>query len=638
MRLDLFRRQSASSLRQFWTVCVLLALVPRTYGGPPDAGPWKVLPLRGQTQFVFASAAVPEVIGEFNAHLDMMAERELGNGIDVMFGPAPQLVSQYHSVANRGLAAVAWHNTAFPGIFRPGNPGFPDATLSILQILDKPGAPAPVHFGEWDYAFHNLLGIGNKGYAVTPTSKQQAYNYLKAYYEERNTTYGGRLLSVTGHSQYEVYAAEWGTQDIGLELGENIRFSQLKMSMARGAGRQWDLPWSVQVSPWFHGSLTTTGPLTGGPGNARGANAGHSQSLYERLWYHSWFAGAAMVTPEGGSAYLFEEKGAAPYTLTALGHVANSFFRFTNDHDRGIPYTPVAVVIDRYAGYNAYEDKPWGVLAKTTGDQQLHDLFQRQIFPGSGDSNNPDAANPEAPYLVSTPYGEIFDILLSTVPGAKLSAYPEVLLAGDMTFDASLVSQLELALRSGSHLMMSQAHAAGFGANLARLQAAGNVEVLAPWINPATGRPAAISNARLAALAEEHLPIDVSGGTIEYQINRNDEGWVVELINNRGITKKPDLPVVIDASAIAQVFLTPREGVLYAFDWKTGAVLPTAGSTWRLALGPGEVKYIQFVVPEPTSILLFTIGGLWVWRAGLINLKAGSRHTIRRDRRMPTHD
>jgi len=603
-------------------LAVAFAHATQLFAAPGTGSDWNVVPMPGQTEFIFASGAPPEDVAGMNAHLDWIAANNFGNGLDVFLGPASYTVPQYQSVANRGLYSVQWHNTAFPGIYSPNRPGFTAAEWGYLAILDKPNAPAAVHFGEWDYTFHHLLGNSRNGWGPNPpTTKVEAYTRLKAYYQERNATYQGRLYSVLGHSQYEPYSAEWGTIGIGLELGENIKFSQLKMAMARGASRQWDIPWSMQFSAWFAGSLTTTGPLTGGPYNARGADAGHSRNLFERMWYHSWFAGAGMVTTEGGGFYLFEEGGAAPYTLTTLGRIAKNFNQFATSHDRGVPYTPLAVVLDKYAGYNAFDDLPWGILPKTAGDQQLHDLFQRQLFPGSAASNAPEVANPEAPYLVNTPYGEMSDVLLSTVTASKLSKYPEVLLAGDMTFDAAWVNELELTLRAGSRLLLSQAHATALGTtNLSRLQTAGRVEILAPWLNLSTGRLAAISNDRLAQIAAEHLPIGVSGVTVEYQINRNDEGWVIELINNRGVTKKGHLPAEIDVTVASTVTMTPRVDVLYVYNWKTGAVLLPAGSTWSMTLGPGAIQYLQFVTPLDADFNLdgYVDDADWeVWHAGL---------------------
>ncbi len=48
-------------------------------------------------------------------------------------------------------------------------------------------------------------------------------------------TFLGRVISVTGHSHYEAYAGEWGARCIGLEVGENIAFSQSKLAFAKKA-------------------------------------------------------------------------------------------------------------------------------------------------------------------------------------------------------------------------------------------------------------------------------------------------------------------------------------------------------------------------------------------------------------------
>jgi len=54
-------------------------------------------------------------------------------------------------------------------------------------------------------------------------------------------------------------------------VGENIAFTQSKIAFARGASRQWQRPWSLQVSPWLAGSCTTSGPL-------------RKEGLYARGW------------------------------------------------------------------------------------------------------------------------------------------------------------------------------------------------------------------------------------------------------------------------------------------------------------------------------------------------------------------
>jgi hypothetical protein len=583
-------------------------------------GPAQVRPLAGQTGFTLASYGSPASLPALAQFTTMLADRGLGNGIDL--GPTPNAST---AAAYAHIRELGWSFTAWPGPADHqvgGGSRLAPADAAVLATLDRPDVRTPIHFGEWGYFFHELSwnadyfasiypgqpvasyahlmqAPGSKGYDTPPVDRADAYRQMKAYYDERQAAWDGRIGSVTGHSHYEAYAAEWGTPTIGLEIGENIRFTQSKFAFARGAARQWDKPWSTQVSPWFHGALTTAGPLTGGPGNARGQDAGHSFSFYRRAWLHSWFAGAARVTPEFSTGNLFET-ASAPWNLTPLGELAVETAEIMRTRDRGVPYTPVAIVLDHLAGYNAYQDKPWGVFSKTAGDRQVYDLFQQQLFPGSANSNNPDAANPEAPYLVATPYGEMFDVLLSTAPGDKLAAYPEILLAGDVAFSAPFIDALAEALAAGSRLLLQQQHVDALGpAQFNRLQAAGATQVLAPWVNPATGRPAAISNSLLSQLNSQHLPIALSGDAVQYQVNRNAEGWVVELINNDGITKKPHLPVVIDPQAIARVLLRPQVDVVAAYDWLTGERFDLGLEAWNIAIAPGDVRYIQLVLgPE----------------------------------------
>jgi hypothetical protein len=420
---------------------------------------------------------------------------------------------------------------------------------------------------------------------------------VKHYFTSKSRDLLGRVMSVTGHSHYEAYAAEWGARCIGLELGENIAFTQSKLAFARGAAKQWRKPWSVQVSPWFAGACTTSGPLRFDDGDARGLDAGHSLSFYERMWLHAWFAGAALVTPENSIAIFFE-KPEAPWTLTPHGEKAAEVFAFIQTHNRGVPYTPVAVVLDRLAGYNAYMDKPWGILEPTAGDREIRDLFDFQLFPGSDHIHiPPDPANPEGSYLRPTPYGEIFDVVLTSVPPEVLPSYPVILMVGDIEFDNAFLGELEKALRRGSRVLMSPRHRAALAAEFDRIDRQGEVEVLEPWTNPSTARPAAVSNERLARLCRELLPVTVEGDAVQYQVNRLPTGWAVEIVNNRGVSKKKDEPAVTDPSAVARVTLRPRIRCASIKEWRSGRDYSPTASV-ELEVGPGATAFLQLHVAK----------------------------------------
>jgi len=578
---------------------------------------FQVVPVPGCTGVVFTMYGAPGELEPLKQLVQVMREQRLGNGFDP--GPTPhpsqKPVFDY-------LAGVGWPVMCYPGCadmqIKGGRCVLGAENEAALAAMDRAHVFSAVQLGEWGYYFHNLSPNeswwhdvygkefeqfnhlmkppGLAGYERRPASRRECFEVLKDYFTSRSRDLLGRVISVTGHSHYEAYAGEWGARCIGLEVGENIAFTQSKFAFARGASRQWQLPWSVQVSPWFSGACTTSGPLRREGGGARGLDAGHSLSLYERLWLHSWFAGAAMVTPENSIAIFFE-KTAVPWALTAHGLKAVEVFQFMRTHERGVPFTPVAVVLDHLAGYNGYMDKPWGILDPTAGDRQVRDLFDCQLFPGSDHIHQrPDPNNPESSYLRPTPYGEIFDVQLTSASAEMLSSYPVLVLAGDIEFDEEIITKLERALKQGSTVLFGAAHQAILGPRFARLANHPRAEVLQPWTNPATGRSTAISNSQLQRLAHQALPVEVSGDPVQYQVNRTTNGWVIELVNNAGVTKKPDQPASTDPTATARVVLRPKIHFTAAREWRSGRSYTKPGEV-RLEVGPGATEFVEFVCP-----------------------------------------
>jgi len=254
----------------------------------------------------------------------------------------------------------------------------------------------------------------------------------------------------------------------------------------------------------------------------------------------------------------------------------------------------VAILLDQLAGYNGYMDKPWGILEPTAGDREIRDLFDHQLFPGAdhihGKSNRD---NPEAAYLRPTPFGESFDVLLTCVQPGMLTNYPVILVAGDVDFTDATVARLEEALRRGSTVLLSERHRDALGARFKSLAKQGRLEVLEPWINPATTRPAAISDQRLARLIHEAQPVEVRGDAIQYQFNRTPTGWVVELVNNQGVSKQPDQPAVIDPEAKARVALKPKVRFTSVREWRS-KVVPERAKEIVVEIGPGQSEFVEF--------------------------------------------
>jgi hypothetical protein len=608
-----------------WTGAASLGLIVSSAGVHAAADPfkdpgtlaselWQPRLLPGQREFVFTMYGAPAELNALRQLVALMQEQKLGNGFDP--GPAARAVNK---PVFDYLATIGWPVIAYPGCADMqvnGGCVLAPEDEAALVALDAAGVFNAVQLGEWGYYFHNLAcnepwwrevygkdfdahrhlmkPPGLAGYTRRPANRRECFEILKDYFTSRNRALLNRTISVTGHSHYEAYAAEWGARCVGLEVGENIAFTQSKLAFARGASRQWQRPWSVQVSPWFAGACTTSGPLRQEGGGARGLDAGHSLSFYERMWLHGWFAGAAMVTPENSMAIFFEP---APRSsvLTAHGRKAAEVFRFTREHERGVPWTPMAIVLDHLAGYNAYMDKPWGILEPTVGDREIRDLFDHQLFPGSDHIHTPpDKTNPEVSYLRPTPYGESFDVLLTTASPDVLSAYPVILLAGDIEFDPAFLDALTQALRHGSRVLMGVRHQKTLGTEFEFLKRQGTIEVLRPWMNPETGRSTTISDQALQRMTREFLPIEVTGDPIQYQINRTTRGWVVELVNNLGIIKNPDQPAVTDSEAVARVRLKSGNRCLSAVEWRSGQTHERPKQL-EVTLGPGSTEFLEFI-------------------------------------------
>ena len=223
--------------------------------------PWQTRLFPGHKEFVFTLYGTPGEVEPLRQVVQVMRDRGLGNGFDP--GPAPRASSK---PLFDYLATVGWPVMCYPGCadmqIKGGSCVLGPEEREVLGVMDRAGIFTTVQLGEWGYYFHNLspnepwwhdvYGAdfakfkhlmkppGLAGYDRRPTSKQECYDMLKDYFASRSHDMLDRLISVTGHSHYEAYAGEWGARCVGLELGENIAFTQSKLAFARGAARQWE--------------------------------------------------------------------------------------------------------------------------------------------------------------------------------------------------------------------------------------------------------------------------------------------------------------------------------------------------------------------------------------------------------------
>ena len=79
---------------------------------------------------------------------------------------------------------------------------------------------------------------------------------------------------------------------------------------------------------------------------------------------------------------------------------------------------------------------------------------------------------------------------------------------------------------------------------------------------------------------------------MQYEVNRNANGWVIELVNNAGVIKKPDEPVKFDSSAGVVVSIHSKVRCSSATEWRTNLHWDKPKDI-RIELGPGKLSYLE---------------------------------------------
>ena len=480
--------------------------------------------------------------------------------------------------------------------------------------------PIGTGVGEWEYSFHHIKpgeadGAGyihHGGYPTPPATRAEAAAVVRAYYEKlvadaraKATPEEQKLFeSFNGHHCYQHYACEWGCDVVGSEVGENINSTQAHIAFTRGAARQYGKPWLIDFSSWYGPSMYDEDPRKTWGDNS-GPDHGHSVSLHLRTYYAAYVAGANVVVAEAGWLNFFKSQepgsdGTLP--LSRLGEAGRNFYAFTQRHpDRGVPYTPIALLFDYYHGiYPGFGKKlAWNHFPYTQGDQRILDLLDL-FFPASLEVLG---KKDERGYHVATPFGDIVDVLLTNAPDEVLQSYPVLMLAGEWTDLPALMPKLDAYTKRGGILVIAEADAllpasaatfklGSIETNGLSVQKHGRGKVVV-YAEQGDGdeRPvASVVESLRAALVPFHV-----AGTVESLFNRTRDGWLVTCINNEGIVKAPREAPTIDPSGAQSVTLRytgrgkPRKATVLGIT--SDDILDPRHM--QVTIPPGEVRVIR---------------------------------------------
>jgi hypothetical protein len=492
---------------------------------------------------------------------------------------------------------------------------------------------------EWDYSFHYLNGLISgdgdtivsgpyNGYSHVPINRADAYTMMRGWFlkklihDKQTFNPTGWLQSMSGHFLYQHYGARWGgnlVDEVGSEIGENIRNTNIHIAFTRGAARQYQKSWGIQFSPWYGSSIldyTTPNPIWAYDNTVYSdPNGGHSLELFKRSYYTLFMAGANVQHMEATSVNWFNgrtQDANGCLSLSPLGTIGKEFYDFAHafSNGRGVPYAPIAIVLDTLHGVNqentwdqdgnySLKETIWKWFDPEPSDLMTSALFN-VIFPHSFEYTTTE----ETGFSVNAPYGDVFDVLTEDASQQVLQSYPVIYLSGAVQPGSAMAGTLQTYVNGGGTLVINIAQltpalSSSFtgltiGTSLSRsvtgmvwlaskdtvrstatmnittlalasakpLISTLNGEVLAAINTVGAGRVIVVAqpystDAALTGLIMKHLtaetvPFHIEGD-VQYLVNRSDDGWLLTCINNKGVSKPFKAPSVIDAGKTASV-------------------------------------------------------------------------------------
>jgi hypothetical protein len=390
-----------------------------------------------------------------------------------------------------------------------------------------------------------------------------------------------------------------------------------------------------------------------------GATMGPSLSWYRKSYYLYYMAGASAVYLEQGFDQFFKPgPGEHPFQLNPLGRITDEFVRFADRHPaRGTPYTPVAFLLDPAHGWDETDYPQWsyGVVPQERHDRALRELFGAAYYPALVTEGEPATGDRQA--YVNGIFGDIFDVLVASEEHREaVDSYRAVVVGGRVEWTPAWAAQLRGYVRKGGVLVLNAAQGAGLPEDLLGVRLTGasaeadDAECLAAnetgvdlrggvfrferveargaqvLMRTRAGEPLVTVNKvgggrvvfcavpdllglderltpvaahLLAHLAADAVPARITGD-VQRLVNRTGRGWVVTLINNRGVYKPQQGLAQVNRAEAADVSIALRgKGIAEAREWTSDVPLEVAGAgaqgLVRVRVPPGDVKIVELI-------------------------------------------
>lgn len=328
--------------------------------------------------------------------------------------------------------------------------------------------------------------------------------------------------------------------------------------------------------------------------------------------------------------------------------------------DRGEPLAPVGLLLSSGHGYERvnYSSKMLHVFSEGDADRELRELFNVCWHPvGVAEGQ---LASPDVQSLPNGRYGNIFDVLVDRPEKSDvLRNYPVVWAAGDVDLEP-LAKALDAYVKAGGTLVVTADAARKLPESLLGVTLTGTHDTFDTWMpteaarEPLATTPYRAEKVKLAGagvmawaagtaplallnktntgngsvitilvprglglderahpvlpylmngLTRDLLPVSVEmpdgkrpTGEIQYQVNRTRDGYVVMLMNNRGVDKTQNGVARVDRRQFVDVVIRPKAPPKSVKEWTSPRDLtPEPNGTVRVRVHPGDVQVVGLV-------------------------------------------
>lgn len=363
-----------------------------------------------------------------------------------------------------------------------------------------------------------------------------------------------------------------------------------------------------------------------------------------------------------GNQWMLPGPGTHPIQLSPFGRATEDFHAFVDRlPDRGEPFTPIGVLLSYGHGYEPvnYRCQMLNAFPESAADRELRELFNVFWHPTAITESQPAA--PDVQSLPSGKYGNLFDVLVDRPARAKaIFDYPVLWAAGDVDLSGPWPGLLGDYVKRGGTLVVNCEAARGkLPASLLGFKLSGDFDpatrwatddgphvetvpydvergemagaVALAWASPKiplitchkvgegsvilTLCPRMVGMDERAhpalpylmnGLTHDLVPVEVrlaSGaevnGEVMYQVNKTKDGWLVALVNNRGLDKTQHGIARVDRRAFVDVVVRTRLNVSAAKEYTEPRDLAVEkgaqGTEVRVRVHPGDVQAVYLV-------------------------------------------